>query len=362
MASNIPHVSKAALTTIRKHLRSFIKVIHPDVTPLASVEQKKKNEQSLGELNNFLDLTNTLCDPADDTSSSIGNDHLNAPSVSKFGINQTNYKFLFHVPLPDNNTNIDEDDNNNNMKELNVKIKLPEKIHGLKSLNDNQKRLWLGLVANGTMDLLNGAAIPIDEELKDLRLSTQQQQQQLDNNRNVNNFSTNSPITEKEEDEFQMESVDFDSLINEQVEHYEKHGFQNVKESSNANKMRSKQLYKRFDKPKQRYKRIRKIIENGLYLTDDINDDEARRAHEYYSNYLYEHFDDLQVWNDLWDDSRICILKGIDKAEIQEHEGVLCLPFNKKWGKHENQLLLEFIIYGGKVHGESMRYTIDKRL
>ena len=58
------------------------------------VEQKKKNEQSLGELNNFLDLTNTLCDPADDTSSSIGNDHLNASSVSKFGINQTNYKFF----------------------------------------------------------------------------------------------------------------------------------------------------------------------------------------------------------------------------------------------------------------------------
>ena len=50
MASNIPHVSKAALTTIRKHLRSFIKVIHPDVTPLART--KEKNEQ-LRELNNF---------------------------------------------------------------------------------------------------------------------------------------------------------------------------------------------------------------------------------------------------------------------------------------------------------------------
>ena len=42
MASNILHTYQAALTTIRKHLRSFIKVIHPDVTPLASGRTKEK--------------------------------------------------------------------------------------------------------------------------------------------------------------------------------------------------------------------------------------------------------------------------------------------------------------------------------
>ena len=43
---------------------------------------------------------------------------------------------------------------------------------------------------------------------------------------------------------------------------------------------------------------------------------------------------------DFWDDARICILKGIEKAEIQERDGVLCLPYGRAWGTYDNDVIL----------------------
>jgi hypothetical protein len=351
---------KNVIVTIRRYLRSFIKVVHPDVTPLATYEQKKRNEESLGELNNFLDLTDTLCNSTD--AAKDNDESLNLSPVSKFGINQTKYNFLFHVPLVNdsgNDSNAGVDNNGNiYMKELKVKIQLPDKIFGLKSLNDNQKLIWLGFVANGTIDLLNGAKLDIGSDLQKLQLLAKQYKSNQRQMKNGNFSSTNNESSiHAEEDEFLVDGIDFESLINEQINYYEKYGFQNVKESSQKKPMRSKQLYKKFYKPKQRYKRIRKIIENGLYLTDDINDLEANEARDYYSKYLYDNFYDLQVWNNLWDNSRVCILKGIDKAEIFENEGVLCLPFDKEWGGYENELILQFIVYGSAINEESMPYN-----
>ena len=77
-----------------------------------------------------------------------------------------------------------------------------------------------------------------------------------------------------EDDLDELEVIDFESLIDEQVK-IETHGFQNVKQSSRMDNVRSKNLFKKFDKPKQRNRRIQKIVEDALYFTDDVSDDEG---------------------------------------------------------------------------------------
>ena len=56
------------------------------------------------------------------------------------------------------------------MKEVKVNVAMPSKVQGLKSLNDTQKAVWLGSAANGAIELLNGASIPISDDLQKLQL------------------------------------------------------------------------------------------------------------------------------------------------------------------------------------------------
>ena len=348
MASSVYRAPKEALGIIRKHLRSFIKVVHPDITTSATTDQKKVNEQSLGELNNFLDLTDSLCNSGSDRNDTAA---LAQSSDIKLGINQTDYTFVFHVPIPDNGVAKGEV----TMKEVKVNVAMPSKVQGLKSLNDTQKAVWLGSAANGAIELLNGAAIPISDDLQKLQLPVHKICKEKMNARG------RTAQNEIEDDFGEVEVIDFESLIDEQVRHYETHGFQNVKQSSRMDNMRSKNLFKKFDKPKQRNRRIQKIVEDALYFTDDVSDDEAVAAHRYFCQYLYINFYEIQVWSDFWDDARICILKGIEKAEIQERDGVLCLPYGRAWGTYDNDVILQYITYGKNVHQASVEYGINFR-
>lgn len=343
MASSVYRAPKEALGIIRKHLRSFIKVVHPDITTSATTDQKKVNEQSLGELNNFLDLTDSLCNPGSggNNDSSLGHS-----SEAKLGINQTDYTFVFHVPIPDDVVAKGEA----TMKEVKVNVTMPSKVHGLRSLNDTQKAVWLGSAANGAIELLEGAAISISEDLQQLQLPVHERGTEK---ANVHRRKTQN---EMEDDLDELEVIDFESLIDEQVRHYETHGFQNVKQSSKMDNVRSKNLFKKFNKPKQRNRRIQKIVQDALYFTDDISDDEVVAAHRYFCQYLYINFYEIQVWSDFWDDARICILKDIENAEIQERDGVLCLPYGIAWGSYDNDIILQYITYGKNVHAASMKY------
>ena len=97
-------------------------------------------------------MTDSLCSSGSDINNTAA---LAQSSDLKLGINQTDYSFVFHVPIPSN----DVATGDITMKEVKVNVAMPSKVQGLKSLNDTQKAVWLGSAANGAIELLNGAAI-----------------------------------------------------------------------------------------------------------------------------------------------------------------------------------------------------------
>ena len=165
-------------------------------------------------------MTDSLCNSGSDINDTAALAH---SSDLKLGINQTDYSFVFHVPIPDDVVAKGEA----TMKEVKVNVAMPSKVQGLKSLNDTQKAVWLGSAANGAIELLNGAAIPISEDLqKQLQLPVHEICTEKANARG------RKTQNEMEDDFDELEVIDFESLIDEQVRHYETHGFQNVKQSS----------------------------------------------------------------------------------------------------------------------------------
>ena len=315
---------KSSISTIRAHLRQFIKVVHPDVVgPVGSLE-KVQNGKSLAELNSFMDMTSSVC---------LVRGQRPPPSLSQ------TFDFLFHIP---NDNALSAGSRN-----ISVTIQLPPSFRGQGTLNSLHKRQWVSLTAKGVAQLLDGANLPVPSDLEQIYRSrsgpSARKPSWFGRGRGEGSSDLRVPV-----------GVDLDLAV---LEHMYDNGF-GEESDCDLNLGRESIVDMSNETLKKRQSVVIGIVAAGcLHFADELTDDETHDGLGQFMEFMIEHFSYFMVseQEEIWKVRAKIVLCKEEESKTSKWVGVvkdlkggglrLMLPYSvhRSWGAAEAYMLHSFI-------------------